>query len=1704
MFSKDLRWNVVVPYPKATAPPKPGGRRAARAIPVLAALLMVASTVLPGAVTAVVDSGGESPPAAPVPMAQPEAQVAAEAWARLAFIQAVIVPNLLDDRRGANEAAAISSLRTLVSTQALFRDLDLNNNSVGDYAGSLRDLAELGLIDGALGSGVKQGYHFSMDNESEQTNTYEWAAYGSPGNPGKTGSRYFFVDETGVIRAEHCEPATANSSSIDGPSPQATAAEDKEACKEASEALDNIGRRSMAESWIMTNGGAVSQAASALKQGGDAFVAETAEGFDLDGDGAISFHELMEDSSVLALRFQGAPQAGSQGNGSGNHSGTFDSFFDITYSLYNELATFLQLGLYNEVVNFTVTTQSVTTGGANATLEFLDSVPVLDHFRCYATSGKSVRDVASLQDAFDVADQSSDTVKVLDPRLFCNPARKIHEDGSGPGISNLDGHLTGYTISPVYPEDGWGGAPALVVAHNQFAMDQELKLGSPRYLLVPSQKVSVDGGTPTAGGGVPEGLDHLKCYDVTPRDRLGESVQVWDQFDSGNSPIDARVIEAKYVCTPTRKIHHDFEHNTVTGIENAAGSLVCYSVEAARHLRDVVVNNQFGDGQELTTKQTSFLCVPSVLRVPHANAAVLAAFTLLLEQIGDVDEGLLGKAAKKVFAQKLAGAHDAYVSGDLCLADNLLGAFLNHAQALRAGQGLGDDDDDDDDHDDDDDRGERGHDDDDKENGKGHDGDDKPGNGKGKGHHSSSSQESGTPQPLGDGSVRHPPDPGAVALAEDLFNRGLEILNGMSDPFFDVFFDVFVASSNCYNPAVGKLPAVQVLQSDNTTFEFELTLGQAQVWTVMGAGQAWTQLELPGLEARSGRPGLPGLPAWRGLVALPEGASAVMGIDPTPFVPPVDPDKPLRVNLLPYQGEAADQDQRENRSFDEEFADPPFVVDNATYSKDAFYPAEPCAVTPLGYYRDLQMAQVLCTAGQYNPVTDELRLFQKVRVDIDFRGGNGTFVTEQALNPFESAPSLYEDAVLNHAVVLKYVKEFDISSLVCWGEELLILTHPNFRSAADNLSAWKESKGIATSVLEVGSGTSYDTGAEIDDLIEGRYDDCIVRPSYVLLLGDAEWVPPSDTDWNSSIPGCSNCGDDTTGSDWGYATYPQVIFDVFFPDFAVGRMPVDTAAEADTVVNKTVAYESDPPFVNLGSGGPFYTTAGFASVFQCCRMNADGTPLGGQPGTTQRAFIETSEKARATLVSAGKSVERMYDETVDGGGYCTANPCPPNPIQQPYSGNTVPNRYYNGALMPAAIRAGSGFGWDATTTDIVNAFNDGRFLMLHRGHGSTSGWADPGFSSSNLGSLSNGELLPVVYSVNCASGKWDIETDSGGATESLMEQLLTKSGGGMVGGLGDNRNSPTWPNNALTRGFFDATWTSLAPEYGGGTSHRRLGDILNHGKVYMLTQVGVAQTAGSVSIESAVSEYIMWHAFGDPTLEMWTSNPHQATLGGLVQFELEGFDLGFKYATEGAVITVFEHTDNGTVPYGRAVVVNGVANVTAFNPDDDAPDLEDLTVVASLRDAVSVVLGQEEEEEDPNPQSLSLAPAAGADVELEGGVVDAGLESVDAVVDGGVLEDGAKPGDGLSGPPTRSAPGSGVEDKGLQPRPAGGAGAPPPTLGTDGAAAALDSSLEAAALSLSGWVAFAALALFAARGPLLRGASTLRKAGRGGGSDPPP
>jgi type IV pilus assembly protein PilA len=114
----------------------------------------------------------------------------------IGIIAAIAIPNLLASRRAANEASAISSLRTIVSAEASYSA----QQTVPAY-GDLAALKANSLIDERLGTAdatAKSGYFFKVTLSSSDT---QYVAGGGP-TSSSTGSRMFSAANDGVVYAD--------------------------------------------------------------------------------------------------------------------------------------------------------------------------------------------------------------------------------------------------------------------------------------------------------------------------------------------------------------------------------------------------------------------------------------------------------------------------------------------------------------------------------------------------------------------------------------------------------------------------------------------------------------------------------------------------------------------------------------------------------------------------------------------------------------------------------------------------------------------------------------------------------------------------------------------------------------------------------------------------------------------------------------------------------------------------------------------------------------------------------------------------------------------------------------------------------------------------------------------------------------------------------------------------------------------------------------------------------------------------------------------------------------------------------------------------------------------------------------------------------------------------------------------------------------
>lgn len=142
----------------------------------------------------------------------------------LLIIAAIAIPNLIRSRIAAGQASAGGNLRTLNTAAITYastygRGFPSSPDTLRpQQPGKPEDAERANLIDEVLASGRKSGYVFTYkvlatDNKGLPS---AYSINADPAEPGSTGQRYFFTDESGVIRSERDHPANKDSPPLTG------------------------------------------------------------------------------------------------------------------------------------------------------------------------------------------------------------------------------------------------------------------------------------------------------------------------------------------------------------------------------------------------------------------------------------------------------------------------------------------------------------------------------------------------------------------------------------------------------------------------------------------------------------------------------------------------------------------------------------------------------------------------------------------------------------------------------------------------------------------------------------------------------------------------------------------------------------------------------------------------------------------------------------------------------------------------------------------------------------------------------------------------------------------------------------------------------------------------------------------------------------------------------------------------------------------------------------------------------------------------------------------------------------------------------------------------------------------------------------------------------------------------------------------------
>jgi hypothetical protein len=700
-----------------------------------------------------------------------------------------------------------------------------------------------------------------------------------------------------------------------------------------------------------------------------------------------------------------------------------------------------------------------------------------------------------------------------------------------------------------------------------------------------------------------------------------------------------------------------------------------------------------------------------------------------------------------------------------------------------------------------------------------------------------------------------------------------------------------------------------VLESDERHLRLRLSLPLPTFAAHQVGGSEYQQMFMDGA-GETGDEGKPGLPMLGQFFAVPDGANVSVTVnDASRYALP-------GVNLFPHQPDPVDQATEPPLS---DFLEDPFVKSKRAYRSGKLFPRKPADASLLGRMRDLNMGGVDLAGGQYNAKTGKLLVFTSLDVTVNFGGANqGTFGDGTMINsPWEAYFARnYGRLVINAAAVADKL-HFGPVKPFC-GEDMLVVTSPTLKPAADSFANARKAAGYHPRVVLVGSapGQIGTTLSEIQAYILGELNaDCEVRPSYVVLFGDTSHVPT----WH---PPCAEGGDPAECSIPSDLPYSLNFPSDLFADVMLGRIPAPDLASANAVVNKIVGYETTMP---APPGDDFYNHATVTSYFEqryICVLNEGQS---GEPNCKEkngpvtghlepdypnhkdgRGFTKTAERIHDVMYFSGLNVDRVYTRGDDP--------------------QVIPELYYDGTPIPDYLRLPT-FPWDGTGADLLGHYNAGRSLILHRDHGWNYGWAHPYLTTTDVPSMTNGTKLPVIFGVNCSSATFDIP-----GSPSMVETQVMKPDGGAFAGFGDTQASPTWPNNHMAYGFFDAMFPDISPSFGSADATTRLGAILLSGKGLMAAKVDGA---------GEYQEHYLYHLLGDPSGQAWVNTPKQVDVGKInvqlipiptpdpggpvFKVHVDMADQGIATPT---VVTLYYRGD----AVGRGVVTQGAIDITPEVP----------------------------------------------------------------------------------------------------------------------------------------------------------------------------
>lgn len=138
------------------------------------------------------------------------------------IIAAIAIPSLIQSKMSANEASAVQTVRDINTAESVYSiqygaGFSQNLAALGGTSGTPSSSNALLIPDPVAQTGTKSGFLFLYvvtGNNGPGGTPSNYTVNANPVAPGSTGRRWFFTDETMVIRQNPTSAATVNDPSI--------------------------------------------------------------------------------------------------------------------------------------------------------------------------------------------------------------------------------------------------------------------------------------------------------------------------------------------------------------------------------------------------------------------------------------------------------------------------------------------------------------------------------------------------------------------------------------------------------------------------------------------------------------------------------------------------------------------------------------------------------------------------------------------------------------------------------------------------------------------------------------------------------------------------------------------------------------------------------------------------------------------------------------------------------------------------------------------------------------------------------------------------------------------------------------------------------------------------------------------------------------------------------------------------------------------------------------------------------------------------------------------------------------------------------------------------------------------------------------------------------------------------------------------------